>query len=98
MSHEYSKHSSTAQLKVKKTKCVFGVNNVEFLGHVVSYGVIAMEDGKKEVIAKWEPLLTSAKEVRRCMGMVSYYKNFVPQLATIAEPLTRLTRKRVHME
>ena len=30
--------------------------------------------------------------------MVSYYRNFVPQLATIAEPLTRLTRKRTHME
>ena len=89
---------STAQLKVKKTKCVFGVENVEFLGHVVSHGVIAMEDGKKEAITKWESLLTSAKEVRRFMGMVSYYRNFVPQLATIAEPLTRLTRKRTHME
>ena len=89
---------STAQLKVKKTKCVFGVENVEFLGHVVSHGVIAMEDGKKEAIAKWEPPLTLAKEVRRFMGMVSYYRNFVPQLATIAEPLTRLTHKRTHME
>ena len=57
-----------------------------------------MEDSKKEAIAKWKPPLTSAKEVRRFMGMVSYYRNFVPQLVTIAEPLIRLTRKRVHME
>ena len=89
---------SAAQLKVKLTKCVFGVRSVEFLGHTVSHGVIAMEDAKKTAIAKWESPLTSAKEVRRFMGMVSYYRNFVPQLATIAEPLTRLTRKRVHME
>ena len=59
---------------------------------------VPSEDAKKTAIAKWESPLISAKEVRRFMGIVSYYRNFVPQLATIAEPLTRLTRKRVHME
>ena len=63
---------SAAQLKVKKTKCVFGVNNVEFLGYVVLYRVIAIEDSKKGAIAKWEPPLTSAKDIRRFIGMVSY--------------------------
>ena len=32
------------------------------------------------------------------MRMVSYYRSFIPQLATIAEPLTRLTRKRTRLE
>ena len=32
------------------------------------------------------------------MGIVSYYRNFVPNLATLAEPLTRLTRKRIRVE
>ena len=32
------------------------------------------------------------------MGKVSYYRNFIPHLATIAEPLTRLTRKRTRLE
>ena len=32
------------------------------------------------------------------MGIVSYYRNFIPRLATIAEPLTRLTRKRTRLE
>ena len=32
------------------------------------------------------------------MGIVSYYRNFVPQLSTLAEPLTRLTRKHIRLE
>ena len=37
-----------AQLKVKLEKCVFGVTSIEFLGHVVSHGLITMEPGKKQ--------------------------------------------------
>ena len=87
-----------AQLKVKLEKCVFGVISVEFLGHVVSHGLITMEPGKKQAITKWVSPLISAKQVRQFMGMVSYYRNFVPNLATLAEPLTRLTRKRIRVE
>ena len=32
------------------------------------------------------------------MGIVSYYRNFVPHLATITELLTRLTHKCIHIE
>ena len=32
------------------------------------------------------------------MGMVPYYRNFIPRLVTIAEPLTHLTRKRARLE
>ena len=87
-----------AQLKVKLSKCVFGVTSVDFLGHTISQGLIEMDDTKKQAILRWKPPLTSAKEVRQFMGMVSYYRNFVPRLSTLAEPLTRLTRKRTSLE
>ena len=57
-----------------------------------------MDPEKKDAILKWQPPLTSAKQVRQFMGLVSYYRNFIPQLSTISEPLTRLTRKRVRLE
>ena len=87
-----------AKLKVKMAKCVFGTERVEFLGHVITQGYIEMETSKKQAILRWTSPLTSAREVRQFMGMVSYYRNFVPRLATIAEPLTRLIRKRTRME
>ena len=87
-----------AKLKVKMTKCVFGTERVEFLGHVISQGYIEIETSKKQAILRWTSLLTSAQEVRQFMGIVSYYRNFIPHLATIAEPLTRLTRKRTRVE
>ena len=79
-------------------KCVFGATRVDFLGHTVTQGHIEMETSKKQAILRWESPLTSAREVRRFMGLVSYYRNFVPHLATLAEPLTKLTRKRAHLE
>ena len=87
-----------AQLKAKLAKCVFGVRTVEFLGHVISQGRISMDPSKRQAIVSWGTPLTSPKQVRQFMGLVSYYRNFVPHLATLAEPLTRLTRKRVRME
>ena len=87
-----------AKLKVKMSKCVFGTERVEFLGHVISQGHIDMETSKRKAILQWTSPLTSAREVRQFMGIVSYYRNFVPHLATIAEPLTRLTRKRIRIE
>ena len=87
-----------AQLKVKRAKCVFGATAVEFLGHVVTEGRIAMEPSKKTAIVQWKSPLTTPKQVKQFMGIVSYYRNFIPRLSTIAEPLTRLTQKRTRME
>lgn len=36
-----------------------------------------------------------AQGVKRVMGMLAYYRRFVPNFAATAEPLTRLTRKKV---
>lgn len=35
------------------------------------------------------------KQLRRFMGLASWYRRFIPELAKIAEPLTRLFRKNV---
>lgn len=39
--------------------------------------------------------LTTKKSARRAMGTLGFYSRFVPHMATIAEPITRLTKKGV---
>ena len=87
-----------AKLKVKKEKCVFGATSVEFLGYMISGGRIAMEPNKKDAILKWKSPLTTPKQVQQFLGLVSYYQSFIPRMSTIAELLTRLTKKRTRME
>ena len=65
---------------------------------IVTYGTINTEPYKYNAILEWKSPLTSTKQVRQFTGIVSYYHNFIPHLATIAEPLTRRTRKRTRLE
>ncbi len=41
---------------------------------------------------------TTVNEVQQFLGLANYYRIFVRDFATVAEPLTRLTRKSVPFE
>jgi len=50
---------------------------------------------KIEALKDW-PIPHCLKDVRAFLGLASYYRKFVKGFATIAEPLTALTKKMVH--
>lgn len=83
-----------ANLKLKPKKCVLFQSKVTFLGHVVSHEGIQCDPNKTKSIEHW-PCPVSRTEVRSFLGLVGYYRRFVPNFSEIASPLTRLTRKRV---
>ena len=47
---------------------------------------------KLESIAKM-PVPQNVKQVKQFLGLVGYYRKFVPHFSYIARPLTQLTRK-----
>lgn len=83
---------SQQQLYLKESKCVFSQEKLEFLGHVVSASGITIDPKKSKVIREW-PNPVCVKDVRSFLGMVGYYRKFVPNFGIISRSLTNLLRK-----
>lgn len=79
---------------LNQDKCVFGVRKIDFLGHELSSDGIKPKQDKVQAIKQFRPPQT-AEETRSFLGLVNYVGKFIPNLATITEPLRRLTRKEV---
>lgn len=78
-------------------KCVSGVKEIEFLGHHLSSKGIQPKHDKIIAIEQFRAPSTS-EETRSFLGLVNYVGKFIPDLATITEPLRRLTRQDVKFE
>ena len=83
--------------KAKPSKCELFKPEIKFLGHMVSADGIDPLPDKLEAIRDW-PVPRCLRDVRAFFGLASYYRRFVKGFATIAEPLTRLTRKMARFE
>ena len=85
------------ELYAKFSKCEFWLNEVVFLGHVISGGGIFVDPKKIEAIVSWEQP-KNVSEVRSFLGLAGYYRRFVEHFSLLTAPLTRLTRKGVRYE
>ena len=81
-------------LTLNKDKCVFNMSKLTFMGLVLSQqGIGPTEEKVKAVKEAREP--QNVSEVKSFLGLVNFNARFIPDLATIAEPLRRLTKKGV---
>nr|GEU83262.1 retrovirus-related Pol polyprotein from transposon 297 family [Tanacetum cinerariifolium] len=76
----------------KLSKCCCGQPKVVFLGHVITFTGVNVEQEKITAIQSWL-FPTFVKEVRGFLGLTRYYRRFVRNYGMITRPLIALTKK-----
>ena len=80
-----------AGLTIKLKKCTFGASDCTYLGYEIGGGVLPERRKIQAIVEMARP--QTKKDVRTFLGITGYYCRFIQNYATIAEPLTELTRK-----
>ncbi|CAI6373983.1 unnamed protein product [Macrosiphum euphorbiae] len=80
-----------ANLTLKPGKCSLGANHIEFLGFVIGGGTICPGNAKTRAVQEF-PTPNDVHAVRRFLGLTGFFRRFVENYATIALPLSNLTK------
>ena len=82
------------QLYAKFKKCEFWLEEVSFLGHIISGKGIAVDPAKVDAVLAWKSP-TNVTEIRSFLGLAGYYRRFIEGFSQKAAPMTKLLRKGV---
>ena len=66
---------------------------MSYLGHVIDGGKLQPDPKKIQTVRNFPRPVTKG-DARAFLGLVGYYRCFIPHFATVAAPLTELTCKR----
>jgi len=78
-------------LTLNKSKCELNKHELSFYGHVFGELGVKVSSTKIEAVKKMAPP-ESSSAVRSLLGMCGYLSRYVPDYATLTEPLRRLIR------
>ena len=79
-------------MTVKESKCAFGMRKVEYLGHVIGDGQLAVPAYRAAAMAEYI-LPKNKKQLRSFLGAAGYYRKFVDGYARLSSVLSPWTSK-----
>ena len=81
-----------AGIRLRRSKCLFMLPSIQYLGHHISAeGICPAEDKKRAVLDA--PVPQNVSQLRSFLGLVNYYGKFLHKLADTLAPLHQLLRK-----
>jgi len=78
-----------ANITLKKEKCCFGVQEVKFLGHIISPDGIQVNPDKVQVVQLFE-IPSTLKKLKQFLGVINFYHHFFPNIGEVASPLYKI--------
>lgn len=78
---------------VKLKKCSFASKEIKFLGHNIGGGKHSPDSEKLSAIKQLKRPVTK-KDVKSVLGLMGFYRSYIPKYAELALPLTELTKGR----
>lgn len=79
-------------LTLNRGKCAYNKSTLEFFGHVFSKGGLSA-DPKKVLAVQDLPTPSDPTQVRSLLGMSNFCARFIPDYASMTQPLRDLTKK-----
>jgi len=80
------------QFFVKTSKCVFGLQELEYLGHIITNHEVKVDENKIAAMVAW-PQPTNISELRGFLEWTGYYRKFVKNYSIVARALNNLLKK-----
>lgn len=82
----------SAGITLNPSKAQIAANRITLLGFTLDNGRILPSEDKLEAILSY-PSPKDIGELRRFLGLVNFYRQFIPDCAAVQAPLTKLLRK-----
>jgi hypothetical protein len=80
------------QLYAKFSKCEFWLEEVAFLGHVLTAEGVVVDPTKIKAVKEWEQP-RNPTDIHSFLGLAGYYRRFIENFSKIAKPMTNLLKK-----
>ena len=82
---------TSVNLRIRKTKCHYFKTSLIILGHRVSREGVSVDKEKLKEVMSW-PMPKTGNDVERYLGLLNYFRDFIPIYSTIAAPLERMRK------
>ena len=91
------KHFQEHERYVSPKKCEFMQEEIDFLRFLVGKKGLRVNPENVEVLKTW-PKPEKLTDFRRFVGLLQFFRRFIPKFSEIAAPLTNLTKKGVGID
>lgn len=90
--HQVLQRLQGAGLVLQKEKCLFFQSEINYLGYVINKEGLKKSPEKIKAIVQ-APVPTNVSQLQSFLGLVNYYRCFVPGASTVLSPLYELLKK-----